>query len=215
MVVPVLLTQRISILDSWQLKWRLKNIILLHHFGGFEHNSLLHLLNEEQSNLEQGMLDVLQLSPHTDELSLTSVITLNVMTDDLVQPLICHYIKCSDRWPSPATLDSSAAVFTNNIISDHQLYNILSVPNLSNTTKVPKYTNILRDANSTTTVKADISKAVFPKLNPDISANLNEKYDILEIIIVHNINKHFPRRQVKFNKYKHKTNTWITKGILH
>ena len=26
---------------------------------------------------------------------------------------------------------------------------------------------------------------------------------------------HFPRRQVKFNKYKHKKNTWITKGTLH
>ena len=61
-----------------------------------------------------------------------------------------------------------------------------------------------------------ISKAnVFAKLNPDISTNPNENYDILEKIIIHNINKHFPRRQVKFNKYKHKKNTWITKGILH
>ena len=47
---------------------------ILRHFGGFEQNSLLHLLNEEHSHLEQGMLDVLQMSPYTDEYSLTSVI---------------------------------------------------------------------------------------------------------------------------------------------
>ena len=370
---------------------------ILRHFGGFEQNSLLHLLNEEHSHLEQGMLDVLQLSPYTDEYSLTSVIkfkrhdfkiiSLNCQSlsakidnlkilmhnldnqqvyidaiclqeswlSDLSDLSLLHvegyqlismakhcsahsglviylsnkyqhevlnkheqsnlwdgqFIKISGmlhnrniilgniyRPPndinenyktffdelirilailnkskheviiagdfnidllkvntnmhaheffhtliaqsfipkitlptrfsdlrctlidnflcklSPAILDSSAAIFTNNI-SDHQLY-ILVVPNLSNTIKVPKYTNILCDANSTPNFKADISKAnVFAKLNPDISANPNENYDILEKIIVHNINKHFPRRQVKFNKYKHKKNTWITKGILH
>ena len=137
-------------------------------------------------------------------------ITLPTRFSDLRCTLIDNFL-CK---LSPAILDSSAAIFTNNI-SDHQLY-ILVVPNLSNTIKVPKYTKILWDANSTPNFKADISKAnVFAKLNPDISANPNENYGILEKIIVHNINKHFPRRQVKFNKYKHKKNTWITKGILH
>ena len=137
-------------------------------------------------------------------------ITLPTRFSDLRCTLIDNFL-CK---LSPAIMDSSAAIFTNNI-SDHQLY-ILVVPNLSNTIKVPKYTNILWDANSTPNFKADISKAnVFAKLNPDISANQNENYDILEKIIVHNISKHFPRRQVKFNKYKHKKNTWITKGILH
>ena len=370
---------------------------ILRHFGGFEQNSLLHLLNEEHSHLEQGMLDVLQLSPYTDEYSLTSVIkfkqhdfkiislncqSLSAKIDNLkilmhnldnqqvyidaiclqeswlsdlsdlsllhvegyqlismakhcsahsglviylsnkYQHEVLNIHEQSNLWDgqfikisgmlhnrniilgniyrppndinenyktffdelirilailnkskheviiagdfnidllkvntnmhaheffhtliaqsfipkitlptrfsdlrctlidnflcklSPAILDSSAAIFTNNI-SDHQLY-ILVVPNLSNTIKVPKYTKILWDANSTPNFKADISKAnVFAKLNPDISANPNENYDILEKIIVHNINKHFPRRQVKFNKYKHKKNTWITKGILH
>ena len=75
---------------------------------------------------------------------------------------------------------------------------------------------MLWDANSTPNFKADISKAnVFAKLNHDISVNPNENNDILGKIIVHNIYKHFPRRQVKFNKYKHNKNTWITKGILH
>ena len=64
------------------------------------------------------------------------------------------------------------------------------VHTLSNTIKVPKYTNILRDANSAPNFKPDISKAnVFAKLNTDISANPNENYDTLEKIIVHNINK--------------------------
>ena len=137
-------------------------------------------------------------------------ITLPTRFSDLRCTLIDNFL-CK---LSPAILDSSAAIFTNNI-SDHLLY-ILVVPNLSNTIKVPKYTKIVWDANSTPNFKADISKAnVFAKLNPDISANPNENYDILEKIIVHNINKHFHRRQVKFNKYKHKKNTWITKGILH
>ena len=70
-------------------------------------------------------------------------ITLPTRFSDLRCTLIDNFL-CK---LSPAILDSSAAIFTNNI-SDHQLY-ILVVPNLSNTIKVPKYTNILWDANST------------------------------------------------------------------
>ena len=63
-------------------------------------------------------------------------ITLPTRFSDLRCTLIDNFL-CK---LSPAILDSSAAIFTNNI-SDHQLY-ILVVPNLSNTIKVPKYLNI-------------------------------------------------------------------------
>ena len=115
---------------------------------------------------------------------------------------------------SPAILDSSAAIFTNKI-SDHQLY-ILAVPNLSSMNKTPKYTKMLSTANSIPNFVADICKAnILTKLNPEIFANPNENYNTLEKLIVLNINKHFPTRRVKYNKYQHKKSTWITKGILH
>ena len=63
---------------------------ILRHFGGFELNSPLHLLNEEHSHLEQGMLDVLQLSPYTDEYSLTSVIKFKQHDFKIIKCLNCQ-----------------------------------------------------------------------------------------------------------------------------
>ena len=39
-------------------------------------------------------------------------------------------------------------------------------------------------------------------------------YNILEDSIISTINKYAPLKQVKFNKYKHKKNKWVTLGIL-
>jgi hypothetical protein len=42
----------------------------------------------------------------------------------------------------------------------------------------------------------------------------NKNYDILHNVIQQAHNKHIPMKFVKFNKYRHKCNKWITSGIL-
>ena len=42
----------------------------------------------------------------------------------------------------------------------------------------------------------------------------NLTYNILEDVILSARDKHMPKRNVRFNKYKHKVNQWVTTGIL-
>ena len=42
----------------------------------------------------------------------------------------------------------------------------------------------------------------------------NENYNKLESILTQGSDRFFPMRQKRFNKYKHKLNPWITKGIM-
>ena len=44
-------------------------------------------------------------------------------------------------------------------------------------------------------------------------SNPNKNYNMIDAIITSLITKHFPTKTVKFNKHKHKNNSWITKGI--
>ena len=49
---------------------------MLRHFGGIEQNSLLHLVNEQQTNGDQDVLEFLKMSPYVDESTLKYVIKL-------------------------------------------------------------------------------------------------------------------------------------------
>ena len=44
--------------------------------------------------------------------------------------------------------------------------------------------------------------------------NPSNNYKLISDRILDLFNKHFPVKQVKFNKYKHKKNSWMTFGIL-
>ena len=46
------------------------------------------------------------------------------------------------------------------------------------------------------------------------SESESDNYKIFLAIIQEAKNKHLPTKKVKFNKYKHKKNKWITRGIL-
>ena len=50
------------------------------------------------------------------------------------------------------------------------------------------------------------------RLNKD---TVDENYNILDKILKELKEKHFPLKTIRFNKYKHKKNKWITKGILN
>ena len=63
--------------------------------------------------------------------------------------------------------------------------------------------------------KRELESLDFDKLlDKKMSTDPNHNYNILSNIIVNLRNKHFPTTLIKFNKYKHKTNGWITHGIL-
>ena len=52
-------------------------------------------------------------------------------------------------------------------------------------------------------------------MNKNILADPNINYSILESAIMQANNKYMPIKTVKFQKYKHKRNDWITLGILN
>ena len=67
------------------------------------------------------------------------------------------------------------------------------------------YDRFLADLNS-----SDISS----HLNRDPFGNPNENYDTFHVHLQDLKNKHLPYKLVKFNKYKHKGNAWISRGVI-
>ena len=51
-------------------------------------------------------------------------------------------------------------------------------------------------------------------LNNNVNANLFKNYDIFIILLQDAKDKHLPVQKIKFNKYQHKKNKWITRGDL-
>ena len=51
-------------------------------------------------------------------------------------------------------------------------------------------------------------------LNNKVYANPSKNYDTFIKLLQDAKDKHLPVRKIKFNKYKHKKNKWITRGIL-
>ena len=51
-------------------------------------------------------------------------------------------------------------------------------------------------------------------LNNNVNPNPSKNYDIFIKLLQDAKDKHLPVRKIKFNKYKHKKNKWITRGIL-
>ena len=51
-------------------------------------------------------------------------------------------------------------------------------------------------------------------IDSDLNTNPNETYSVIHTHIDQCIKTHLPFRNIKFSKYKHKINPWITQGIL-
>ena len=51
-------------------------------------------------------------------------------------------------------------------------------------------------------------------LNNNVNANPSKNYDTFIKLLQDAKDKHLLVRKIKFNKYKHKKNKWITRGIL-
>ena len=56
---------------------------------------------------------------------------------------------------------------------------------------------------------------IIEQLDVSITADPNLNYNKLHGILHELHEKHFPNKEVRFNKYKHKKSTWITIGIMN
>jgi hypothetical protein len=106
-------------------------------------------------------------------------------------------------------------ILTNNM-SDHQPYFIsFDFLNLTNTR--PKVCKLQKfDEDSFIKFKNNLNAFNFDDfLNFGDDGNPDQNYEKLDSLI-HNLKeKHFPVKLVKFNKYRHKVNKWITRGIMN
>jgi len=58
------------------------------------------------------------------------------------------------------------------------------------------------------------SQNLYAKLDKNFDADPNANYEIIESAIIHSMNMHMEKREVKFNRKKHKQDPWITFEIL-
>ena len=59
-----------------------------------------------------------------------------------------------------------------------------------------------------------IHPEIINRIENDLSTDPNTTFDILNQALIAGKDKHFPEQLVRFNRYKHKLNKWITAGIL-
>ena len=58
------------------------------------------------------------------------------------------------------------------------------------------------------------SQKLYDRLDTSLTQDPNFNYDILESTIISAMDKFIPIKRIKFNKYKHKKQPWVTNGIL-
>ena len=116
---------------------------------------------------------------------------------------------------SSKTIDIKSGILIKKF-SDHQPYFIVT-NSLTKREHPPKYIQI-RSQNelSLANVNIELHKSnMQEKMDKNILADPNINYSILESAIMQANNKYMPIKTVKFQKYKHKRNDWITLGILN
>ena len=99
-------------------------------------------------------------------------------------------------------------------ISDH--YAAFTSLSLKKPTHSPKWVTIHKqDEASLIQFKDAISSSnILSKISKNIFSDPNQTYDILESEILKAKDKCLPSKRVRFNKYKHKKNNWITAALI-
>ena len=105
-----------------------------------------------------------------------------------------------------------------NHISDHQLI-FTYIEHLSYIQKVPKFVEVEKvNSSSIKTFVEELENLnIYDDLNKSVDSSpyLNYRYDTFINIVQFAKNKHIPRKQVKYQKRKHKKSKWMTTGILN
>ena len=137
-------------------------------------------------------------------------ITFPTRTTDTSATLIDNcFIKTSNN-----LLESIAGILKHNI-SDHQP--IFVTLNNINTNK--KHNNPIRIFTNTSESKARFKSEIESTCNiqqfeTSLSLDPNRNYDILDNMIQAALEKHMPIKTIKYDKHKHKKNSWISNGIV-
>lgn len=101
-------------------------------------------------------------------------------------------------------------------LSDHLPY-FVCLDYLSGTNSSPRYVKVVNNSeNDYENLRKYLHEMqICDKLQSNPSQDVNAKYNIFDEILTKGIEKHIPTKLVKFNKYKHKRNKWVTKGIIN
>ena len=103
-----------------------------------------------------------------------------------------------------------------NHISDHQLI-FTYIEHLSYIQKVPKFVEVEKVSSSS--IKKIVEELenlnIYDDLNKSVDSSLHLNYDTFINLVQYAKNKHIPRKQVKYQKKKHKKSKWMTTGILN
>ena len=99
-------------------------------------------------------------------------------------------------------------------ISDH--YGAFTSLTFNQPKTSPRYITICKqDDNSLAQFKQALeSSDMLSKIDKRITEDPNKTYEVLESEIIRMKDKFLPTKTVRFNKYKHKKNSWITSAIL-
>ena len=99
-------------------------------------------------------------------------------------------------------------------ISDH--YGAFTSLNFNRPTDSPRYVTVHKqDEHSLLKFRDAISSLdLVSKVNSNLSEDPNNTYAILESEITKTKERLLPSKRVRFNKYKHKKNNWITTAIM-
>ena len=114
-----------------------------------------------------------------------------------------------------ATRSASANIIISDI-SDHLPYYI-SIHKLKSNQSNMKYIKVRQNSIKAMQGFCDaVDKAnIINDLNIDLTLDPNVNYNILENKLTKLYEQHFSLKTVRYNKYKHKKENWITTGILH
>ena len=117
-----------------------------------------------------------------------------------------------------STLNSNnifAGILTSKI-SDH-MATIASLPLMCRTPEKPKYVTICKNnLENQNKIQQELSSIDWNNLlKTRIHENPEKNYEIIMQTITNIKNKHMPKKQIKFNFYKHKIQPWINQDIIN
>ena len=99
-------------------------------------------------------------------------------------------------------------------MSDHYpMFTLFNYSKTKNTVEIIK-TRPIQNQNINTFLH-DLNNEDWNHIQSLPSTQVDEKYNKFLEKYSYLFNKHFPIKEVKFNKYRHKINPWITKGLLN
>ena len=159
-------------------------------------------VNVKKSNADY--LDLILSTGFFPKITLPTRITNQSST--LIDNILCRI--------TTRLIDSPAGIL-NTHISDH-LPIFICIKNVFCKDTVPKYVKTWDNSlNAKNSFKQALSSAdIFSQLENNLTMDPNVNYNKLENILTSIKDKTMPCKLVKFHKYKHKKNDWITPGII-